>query len=95
MKNLTPNVGPHSHGISYRGQSTCRMDARPIGRPIGDFDYLRGWLEHRIALPDLVDHLAELCATLMETITVGGRRRIARPAEASAEPLPINRSSRR
>ena len=78
MKDLTPNVGPHSHGIATRGQSTCRTDARPIARPTGDVDGLRRRLEHLAAVPDPVDQLATLLATSTETVTAAGARRVAR-----------------
>ena len=95
MKDLTPDLGPHSHRIANRAQSTCCTDARPIARPTGDDGGVRRWLEPLIASPDPVDHLAELCATSIQTVTAAGNRRIARAAEASAEPPPITRASRR
>ena len=36
VKDLTPDVGPHSHGIANWGRSTYRTDARPIASPTGE-----------------------------------------------------------
>jgi hypothetical protein len=95
VKDLTPNVGPHSHTIGTSGQSTCYADARTIARPTGDDGDVRRRLEHLIASPDPVDHLAEQRATSIQTVTAAGTRRTARRAETPAEPPPISRASRR
>jgi hypothetical protein len=94
VKDLTPSIGPHSHRIANQGQSTRPTDARPIARPTGNDGGCRR-LGHLIASPDPVDHLAELRATSIQTFTAAGTRRTARRAEASAEPPPISRASRR
>jgi hypothetical protein len=93
VKDLTPDVGSHSHRIANRGQSTCRTDARPIATPPGDDGGFRRRLEPLIASPDPVDQLAELRAMSIQTDTAAGTRRTARRAEASTKP-PISRARR-
>jgi hypothetical protein len=95
VKDLTPTVGPHSHGIATRGQSTCCTDALPIARPTCDVGGLHHQLKHLIAVPDRVDHLAGLLEKSIETVTAGGVRRGARRTAAFAESPPITRASRR
>jgi hypothetical protein len=95
VKDLTPDVGPHSHRIAHRGQSTRPTDACTIARPTGDDGGICRRLEPLIASPDPVDHLAEVRATSIQTFTAAGTRRTARRAETSAEPPPISRASRR
>jgi hypothetical protein len=90
VKDLTPDVGPHSHGIANWGQSTCHTDARPIAR---SNDLGRG-LEHLAAVLDPADQLATSLATSTQIVTTAAARRVARSVEASAEPLPITRASR-
>ena len=69
MKDLTPDVGPHSHGIANWGQSTCRTDARPIARSNDDLDGLGRGLEHLAAVPDPADQLATSLATSTQIVT--------------------------
>ena len=94
VKDLTPNVGPHSHRIANQRQSTCRTDARPIARSNDDVDGLGRGLEHLAAVPDPADQLATSLATSTQIVTTAAARRVARSIEASAEPLPITRASR-
>jgi hypothetical protein len=94
VKDLTPTVGPHSHGIATPGQSTCCTDALPIARPTRDVGGLHHQLEHLTALPDPVDHLAEPLAKSTETFTAGGVRRRACRTKAFATPPPITHASR-
>jgi hypothetical protein len=99
VKFLTPTVGPNSPAIATQGQSTCRTDALSIARPTCGVGGLHHQLEHLIAEPDPIDHLATPLvtprATSTETITVVGVRRGARRTAAFATPPPITRASRR
>jgi hypothetical protein len=91
VKDLTPDVGPHSHGISNRGESTRRTGTRPTASPTGDIDDLRRRLERLIALPDPVGGLAPLLAMPTVTVTAAGARLTRRSMDA---PL-FTRASRR